>query len=153
MFALNIICEQLGFKSCSRWDRAGNGNRVPPIHLYPFILWMLCPRPGWMSPGQPGLVPDLEVGVPACGTGLELDDPWGPFQLQPFYDSLSMIIEQVPLKHNGKKHLNIRFFCKPGYLLYARELLPFCIQKGNKLRKNSHLGKRAHFIMSATKDE
>lgn len=62
-------------------------------------------------------------------------------------------MEQVPLKHNGKKHLNIRSFCKPEYLLYARELLPFCTQKGNKLRKNSHLGERAHFIMSATKDE
>jgi len=32
---------------------------------------------GW-SPGQPGLVPDLEVGGPACGRGLELDDPWNP---------------------------------------------------------------------------
>jgi len=28
--------------------------------------------------GQPGLVPDLEVGGPACGRGLELDDPWVP---------------------------------------------------------------------------
>ena len=27
--------------------------------------------------GQPGLVPDLEVG-----------DPWGPFQPKPFYDSM-----------------------------------------------------------------
>jgi len=32
---------------------------------------------GWVS-GQPGLVLDVEVGVPACGGGggrLELDDP------------------------------------------------------------------------------
>jgi len=29
---------------------------------------------GW-GPGQPGVVPDLEVGVPACGRRLELDDP------------------------------------------------------------------------------
>ena len=51
-----------------------------------------CPIPesvqdqvGW-SPGQPGLGPDLEVGGPACGRGLELDDPQGPFQPRPFYD-------------------------------------------------------------------
>ena len=29
---------------------------------------------GW-CPGQPGLVPDLEVGGPACGRGMELHDP------------------------------------------------------------------------------
>ena len=34
---------------------------------------------GW-GPGQPGLVLDVEVGGPACGGGLELRDPWGPFQ-------------------------------------------------------------------------
>ena len=40
-----------------------------------------CPVPagvqgqvGW-GPGQPGLVLDVEVGGPACGGGLELDDP------------------------------------------------------------------------------
>jgi len=32
---------------------------------------------GW-GPGQPVLVPDLEVGVSACGRGLELDDAWVP---------------------------------------------------------------------------
>jgi len=42
---------------------------------------------GW-SPGQPGLVPDREVGGPACGSGLELDDPWSPFQPKPFYDTM-----------------------------------------------------------------
>jgi len=32
---------------------------------------------GW-GPGQPGLVPDLKAGGPACGGGLEPDDPWVP---------------------------------------------------------------------------
>ena len=32
------------------------------------------------------LAPDHKVGGPACGRGLELDDPWGPFQLKPFND-------------------------------------------------------------------
>lgn len=31
VFALNIMCEQLRLKSCSKWDRAGNGKTVPPI--------------------------------------------------------------------------------------------------------------------------
>jgi len=53
-----------------------------------------CPTPGGVqdqlgwSPGHPGLVPDLEDGGPACGKGLEFDDPWGPFQPRPFYDSV-----------------------------------------------------------------
>ena len=34
---------------------------------------------GWGS-GQPGLVWNVQVGGPACGGGLELHDPWGPFQ-------------------------------------------------------------------------
>jgi len=38
---------------------------------------------GW-SPGQLGLMPDLEVGGPAYGSGLEIDDLWGPFQPKPF---------------------------------------------------------------------
>jgi len=33
--------------------------------------------------------PDLEVVGPACGRGLELDDPWGPFQPKPFCDSVA----------------------------------------------------------------
>ena len=33
--------------------------------------------------GQPGLV----VGDPAYCRGLEIRDPWGPFQPKPFYDS------------------------------------------------------------------
>jgi len=41
---------------------------------------------GW-APGQPGLALNVEVGGPACGRGLELDDPWGPFQPNPFCDS------------------------------------------------------------------
>ena len=53
-----------------------------------------CPVPGdvqgqvgW-GPGQPGLVLNVEVGSPACGRGLGSDDPWGPFQPKPFYDSM-----------------------------------------------------------------
>ena len=45
----------------------------------PRELW--CPIPGgaqgqvgW-GPGQPGLVLNVEVGGPACGRGLEFDDP------------------------------------------------------------------------------
>ena len=45
---------------------------------------------GW-DPGQPGLVPDLEVGGPACGRGLELGDPWVPFQPKPFYDCVNCL--------------------------------------------------------------
>ena len=40
---------------------------------------------GW-DLGQPGLVPDLEA-LPVAG-GLELDDPWGPFQPKPSCDSM-----------------------------------------------------------------
>jgi len=32
------------------------------------------------------LAPDHKVGGPACGRGLKLDDPWGPFQLKSFND-------------------------------------------------------------------
>ena len=49
-----------------------------------------CPLPrgiqgqaGWGCE-QPGLV----GGVPACSRGVELDDPWGPFQPKPFYGSV-----------------------------------------------------------------
>ena len=40
-----------------------------------------CPVPGGIQdqvgwgPGQPGLVLDMKVDSPACGRGLELDDP------------------------------------------------------------------------------
>ena len=40
--------------------------------------------------GQPGLVLGMEVDGPACNGGLELDDPWGPFQPKPFYDDLGL---------------------------------------------------------------
>ena len=52
-----------------------------------------CPVPGGVhsqagwGPGQSDLVLNLAVGKPACGRGLELGDPWGPFQPKPFYDS------------------------------------------------------------------
>ena len=40
---------------------------------------------GW-GPGQRGVVPDLEVGSPACGRELIVNYPWGPFQPKPFCD-------------------------------------------------------------------
>ena len=56
-----------------------------------------CPVPagiqgqvGW-GPEQLGLVPDLEVGGPVCVEGLELDDPWGPFQPKPICDSMKAL--------------------------------------------------------------
>jgi len=40
----------------------------------PERLWMphpwRCSRPGWMGPGQPGLVLGIEVGGPACSGGV-----------------------------------------------------------------------------------
>ena len=53
-----------------------------------------CPIPGGVQgqdgwgPGQPGLVPDQEVG----GRGLEPDDPWGPFQPKSFDDSMILVV-------------------------------------------------------------
>jgi len=48
-------------------------------------LWVPPPqrhsRPGCEQPGLVG-------GVPACSRGVELDDPWGPFQPTPFYGSV-----------------------------------------------------------------
>ena len=47
-----------------------------------------CPIPGGVqgqvgwSPGQPTVALDMEVGGPACGRGLETDDPWGPLPTQ-----------------------------------------------------------------------
>jgi len=47
---------------------------------------------------QPGLVPDLEGGGPACGRGLELDDPCSPFQSKPFHEVHPFLLEvfEVP---------------------------------------------------------
>jgi len=138
----------LQMRQSRKWEQ---GTPYPPISLHTVDALSKTrldePWATWSGTRSGGWCPCLWHRV---GTWWSLRPLPTPAVLW-FYDS--MIIEQVPLKHNGKKHLNIRFFCKPGYLLYARELLPFCIQKGNKLRKNSHLGKRAHFIMSATKDE
>jgi len=60
-----------------------------------------CPIPGgfqcqnaWGA-GQPGLVLNVEVGSPACGRGLEFDDPWGPFQHKPFYDSMTLCLNDT----------------------------------------------------------
>ena len=43
------------------------------------------------GPGQPARVLNVEVSGPACGRGLELDDPWSPFQPKPFYDSVMIL--------------------------------------------------------------
>ena len=49
----------------------------------------VCPIPGGVQGqdgwgcGQPDLVPDLVVGNPASGGGLELDDLGGLFQIKP----------------------------------------------------------------------
>ena len=49
-----------------------------------------CPIPGGVQgqvgwgPGQPGLVLNVEVGGPAVARGLEIHDPWGPFQPRTF---------------------------------------------------------------------
>jgi len=61
-----------------------------------------CPIPGdvqgqvgW-KPGQPDLLLDLAAGNPAFG----VDDPWGPFQSRPFYESLiaiNKLISQYPV--------------------------------------------------------
>ena len=49
------------------------------LNSCPEGLWMphpwRCSRPGWMGSGQPGRVPDLEVGGSPCGSGVELSDP------------------------------------------------------------------------------
>ena len=64
----------------------GAGTGCPEMLWLPHI-WR-CSRPGWMGPGHPGLVPDLEVGGPPVAGGVELD-PWGPFQPKPFYNSVT----------------------------------------------------------------
>ena len=54
-----------------------------------------CPVPGGVQgqvrwgPGQPGLVLDMEVGLPAAGR-LEIHDPWGLFQPKPLCDSMKL---------------------------------------------------------------
>jgi len=64
---------------------------------------------GW-GHGQPGLVPDLEVGGPACGRGVELDDPWGPFQPKPFYDSMKYLFP-ILLLFQSKKSRVFLYYC------------------------------------------
>jgi len=68
---------------------------------------------GW-GPGQPGLVLDVEVGGPSPGRGLELDDPWGPLQPKPFYDSMFLItpvvcteITPFCVSHAGLREANV----------------------------------------------
>ena len=47
---------------------------------------------GW-SPGQPGLVPDLEVGDPACGWNLMILGVPSNQALLSFYDSTKIVTE------------------------------------------------------------
>lgn len=49
------------------------------------------------APGQPGLL----VCSSACGGGLGLDGLWGPFQPQPFYDSMITSTELEPVNYFG----------------------------------------------------
>ncbi|PIK74906.1 hypothetical protein CQW31_30225 [Pseudomonas sp. 382] len=59
--------------------------------------WPRLPREAVAAPSLEGFKARLEgawsnlvwweVSLPRAG-GLELDDLWGPFQLQPFYDSM-----------------------------------------------------------------
>jgi len=62
-------------------------NRLPKRGCGCFIPGGVQDQVGW-GPGQPGLVSDLQVGGPACGRELELDDRWGPFQPKPFSDPM-----------------------------------------------------------------
>jgi len=47
-----------------------------------------CSRPGWMGPWAAWAGMKCGGWWPDCGRGLELHDPWGPFQPGPFYDSI-----------------------------------------------------------------
>jgi len=65
------------------------------------------PLPG-SNQGQAGWgfeQPGLLGGVPACSRGVELDDLKGPFQPNPFYDSI-MLINTV-YSSNFLKHIQI----------------------------------------------
>jgi len=59
----------------------------------PKRLWMLCPwrclRPGLMAPWaiQSSISSKWLATLPMAGR-LEVDDPWGPFQLKSFYDPM-----------------------------------------------------------------
>jgi len=54
---------------------------------------------GWGT-GQHVLVPDLVVGNPAHGRGV---DPWGPFQPKPPYDSMKSVDMSCILDHKATK--------------------------------------------------
>ena len=43
----------------------------------------------------------MEVGGPACGRGLEPDDPGDPFQPKQFYDSVICDVVSVKLMHQA----------------------------------------------------
>ena len=67
-----------------------------------------CPIPGGVQdqvgwdPGQPAVVPDVEVGGPASGRRLELNDSLGPFQSEPFCDSMILKCYHVGKSQNSK---------------------------------------------------
>ena len=64
---------------------------------------------------------DLEVGGLACGRGLELNDPWGPFQRKPFCDSVIFpVLQLFTLK---KKCMQL-----PLFLVDLMKRTPGCIQ-------------------------
>ena len=48
---------------------------------------------GW-GPRQSALVLGLVAGSLVSGGGLELDDPWGPFQLKSYYGSMKSVYQR-----------------------------------------------------------
>jgi len=83
-----VVCRWLAGIQSSRLPAYPCTDRdVEKIIIFSFQSW---------GPGQPGLVPHLEVGGPACGGGWEAGDPWGPVQPRPFCDSvISDLLETV----------------------------------------------------------
>jgi len=83
MFRLDVM----GSSPQGEW---GAATGYPELWMLPIYRCSIPPskQVGW-GPGQPGLVPNLEVCGPACGRGLELDDPRGPFQPKPLCDSIN----------------------------------------------------------------
>jgi len=78
------------------WEWWGAGTGCPEK------LWMprpwRCSRAGWMGPWVACLALNVRcVALPVAG-GLELDDPWGPFQPRPFYDSKNKMQYDVGIK-------------------------------------------------------
>ena len=77
------------------WEWWGAGTAAQRGCGCPVHPWR-CSRPGWMGPWAAwsgikcgGWWPCLWQG------GVELHDPWGPFQSKPFYDSMINTIQVV----------------------------------------------------------